>query len=74
MSEFRWYRKKAGLLRPYVPGEPMDRISVGPVDREKGSPKIGDWIARNPHNPDDQWLVAAEYFAENFEPIPSDHP
>ena len=25
-------------------------------------------IARNPKNHDDQWLVAAKYFADNFEP------
>jgi hypothetical protein len=27
-------------------------------------------IARNPKNHDDQWLVAAKYFADNFEPVP----
>jgi hypothetical protein len=26
-------------------------------------------IARNPKNHDDQWLVAAAYFADNFEPL-----
>jgi hypothetical protein len=26
-------------------------------------------IARNPKNNDDKWLVAAKYFADNFEPI-----
>jgi hypothetical protein len=28
----------------------------------------GDMIARNPKNHADQWLVSAEYFADNFEP------
>ena len=28
-----------------------------------------DMIARNPKNHDDQWLVAAAYFADNFEPL-----
>jgi hypothetical protein len=32
-----------------------------------GSPKAGDMIARNPGNHEDQWLVAAQYFADNFE-------
>jgi hypothetical protein len=32
-------------------------------------PKEGDMIARNPKNHKDQWLVAAQYFADNFEPI-----
>jgi hypothetical protein len=26
-------------------------------------------IARNPANHEDRWLVAAEYFAANFEPV-----
>jgi len=26
-------------------------------------------IARNPKNHDDQWLIAADYFADNFEPV-----
>jgi uncharacterized protein YozE (UPF0346 family) len=29
-------------------------------------------IARNPKNHDDKWLVAAQYFADNFEPIESE--
>lgn len=36
---------------------------------ENGSPKIGDMIARNPKNHEDQWLVAEQYFNDNFEPI-----
>jgi len=39
------------------------------VDREAGSPKIGDMIARNPKDHADQWLVSAQYFSDNFEPI-----
>ena len=30
------------------------------------SPKVGDMIARNPVHPDDQWIVAADYFAANY--------
>jgi hypothetical protein len=26
-----------------------------------------DMIARNPRNHEDQWLVSAQYFADNFE-------
>jgi hypothetical protein len=46
----------------------MDRVSVSAEDRAAGSPKHGDMIARNPNNHADQWLVAAQYFADNFEP------
>jgi hypothetical protein len=47
----------------------MDRISVSAPDKEAGSPKQGDMIARNPKNHDDQWLVAAAYFADFLEPL-----
>jgi hypothetical protein len=29
---------------------------------------LGDMIARNPKNHSDQWLVAKQYFEDNFEP------
>ena len=44
-------------------------ISVSQADLENGSPKIGDMIARNPKNHKDQWLVAQQYFKDNFEPM-----
>ena len=47
----------------------MTGISVSEVDKANGSPKIGDMIARNPKNRDDQWLVSAEYFRANFEAV-----
>jgi len=47
----------------------MTGVSVSIPDAMAGSPKIGDMIARNPANHDDRWLVAAAYFAANFEPI-----
>ena len=42
-------------------------VSISAVDRRNGSPKVGDMIARNPKNHNDQWLVAKEYFEDNFE-------
>ena len=42
-------------------------ISVSETDLQNGSPKSGDMIARNPLNQDDQWLVAEQYFKNNFE-------
>jgi hypothetical protein len=68
MSEFKQYRRKQiAELRPYDQGENMDGISVSDADAKAGSPKAGDMIARNPKNHDDQWLVAARYFADHFE-------
>lgn len=70
MIMFRKYKKIAfGELRPYVEGEDMTGISVADVDVKNGSPQLGDYIARNPSNHDDQWLVSAEYFAANFRPL-----
>ena len=71
LSEFKKYRRsQIAELRPYIEGEILSpRISVSATDAEAGSPKIGDMIARNPKNHDDQWLVAAKYFADNFEPV-----
>jgi hypothetical protein len=74
MSEFKQYRRKQiAELRPYVEGEVLsDRVSVSKSDREAGSPKVGDMIARNPINHEDQWLVAEKYFNDNFEPYSID--
>jgi len=70
LSEFKQYRRREmAELRPYVEGERMTGIAISPQDQEHGSPKPGDMIARNPKNHLDKWLVAAEYFADNFEPL-----
>ena len=42
-------------------------VSISDVDLANGSPKEGDMIARNPKNHLDQWLVAEQYFNDNFE-------
>lgn len=75
MEEFKQYRRKAiAELRPVTDAEVMlislaPNISLSMEDKENGSPKIGDMIARNPNNHNDQWLVAAKYFEDNFEEI-----
>lgn len=70
MTEFRQYRRtQIAEMTPWRPGFDMNSVSVSAPDREAGSPKAGDMIARNPKNHADRWLVAAQYFADNFEPI-----
>lgn len=70
MNGFKQYRRiQIAELRHYERGEPMDGISISAPDIDAGSPKSGDMIARNPKNFTDQWLVAAQYFADNFEPL-----
>jgi hypothetical protein len=67
---FKPYRRtQIAEMRPFVEGETLVDVSVSKPDLEAGSPKLGDMIARNPKNHADQWLVAAQYFADNFEPI-----
>lgn len=68
MTFTQYRRKQIAELRPYVPEENMTGISISAPDTEAGSPKVGDMIARNPKNYDDQWLVAKRYFEDNFEP------
>lgn len=46
--------------------ESMLKISISDYDLKNGSPKIGDMIARNPNNHNDQWLVSKDYFDANF--------
>lgn len=69
MSEFKQYKRK-GLseMRPYQPGEDTASVSISQPDKDAGSPKQGDMIARNPQNHADQWLVAKKYFEDNLEP------
>lgn len=70
MTDFVQYRRKQiAELTPWVPGMDERDISVSAPDKANGSPKAGDMIARNPKNHADQWLVAKQYFADNFEPI-----
>lgn len=70
MSEFKQYRRReTAELRPYVPDEEMEGISISAADLASGSPKVGDMIARNPKNHADQWLVAQQYFEDNFVPM-----
>ena len=68
MTEFRQYRRtQIAEMVPWVPDFNMEHVSVSAADRQAGSPKQGDMIARNPKNHADQWLVSAQYFADNFE-------
>ena len=45
------------------------KVSISDADLANGSPKIGDMIARNPKDYSDQWLVAEQYFKDNFEDL-----
>lgn len=59
---------KGFFMKPVLMADGVE-ISISAEDRKNGSPKIGDMIARNPKNHDDQWLVSEQYFTDNFESI-----
>jgi hypothetical protein len=75
MSKFKKYQRiQIAELRPVTDEEVMSRhlasnISMSMEDKEKGHPYIGDMVARNPENHNDQWLVTEEHFKKNFKPI-----
>ena len=64
---FKKYRKRGVTeMSPHIPGEDLSGKSVSPQD----TPHKGDMIARNVNNHDDQWLVAKQYFDDNYEEVP----
>ena len=69
MTQFKKYRRtNIAEMRPYVPGESLDGVSVSDVDDPENDHGM---IARNPNNHNDQRYVARKYFEDNFEPIDS---
>jgi hypothetical protein len=63
-----FYRKKAlQEMFAWTPDMPMDIVSVSDADKKNGSPKPGDMIAINIKDTTDFWLVAEEYFKNNYE-------
>ncbi len=65
---FKQYRRtQIAEMTPWVDGMHLPDVSISAPDIAAGSPKAGDMIARNPKNHEDKWLVAAKYFADNFE-------
>lgn len=63
----RYIRKGHTEATPWVSGMDMTNVSVSQADKDNGSPKTGDMVARNPKNFEDKWLIAAKYFEDNLE-------
>ena len=65
----KYKRKSISEMRPWTEDDykNLDVISISAADMKNGGPKLGDMIARNPENHNDQWLVAKQYFEENLE-------
>lgn len=63
-----YYRKKQlQKLIDWTPDFPMELVSISEADKNNGSPKEGDKIAFNPKDPTDIWLVAKQFFDDNYE-------
>lgn len=69
MTYKKYRRSQIAEMTDWTPDFDMKNVSVSVVDKQNGSPKSGDKIARNPKNHEDKWLVAAAYFTDNFEPL-----
>lgn len=74
-EEFKQYERTAVTeMRPYA-GTPEDdafiktSVSISYADKQAGSPKLGDMIARNPNNHSDMWLVSEQWFKDNYREV-----
>ena len=65
-SEFRTYRKSGE-----IEARRLDEVTMIPQYKGTGSMTgaVGDWLARDPHNPEDWWIVDATYFKEHYEEV-----
>jgi hypothetical protein len=64
------YRKRGTIeAEAWQPGIDMAGVSISEADKDQGSPKTGDMIARDPENPADRWLIGAAYFKRHYEPF-----
>lgn len=61
--------KSKGYISTHQTKDNTIQVSISDTDKNNGSPKIGDMIARNPNNHLDEWLVAEQYFKDNFEQL-----
>lgn len=60
---------KITVVPDYCDLKHPNKVSISEADLKNGSPQLGDMIARNPKNHEDQWLVARQYFNDNFEEL-----
>lgn len=66
-EEYKKYVRKGHTEAvEWTKGMDMSNVSISAADKEVGSPKTGDMIARNPLNHNDKWLIAKKYFQENL--------
>ena len=61
-----YIKKQVQPMMPYEYGMNMDGVSISEVDKSHGSPQDSDMIAVSPSNSKDRWLVAEQFFIDNY--------
>jgi hypothetical protein len=62
--EWKQYTKTGSVeATPWTPDYDMSKV------RSKETPVKGDMIARNPKDRDDQWLIKADFFEQNYQEL-----
>lgn len=70
MGNMKLYTKRASVpMEPWTPEVDMTNVSVHPTNAEHGHPKAGDFVAHDPANIIDRWLVTAEYHAATYKEV-----
>lgn len=68
--EYKQYsRTETVELAEWKPDMDLTGVFMSEADRESGSPKEGDRIARNPRNHAERWLVRAESFKDDYKAL-----
>ena len=77
MNKYKLYRRKETFELRDVTTQDIEEYKeegtikafIRQVDKDKGSPKIGDKIARNTKNIRHQWLIEEETFKSDWEEV-----
>lgn len=71
--EYTAHTKRAPcFMRPYEEGESLQGVAMGQHVGNPIEPKLGDWIAIDPGNTEDKWLITAEFYRQHYAPV--EHP
>lgn len=64
MEQDRLYVKMVPQpMHPWEPGEDLTGVSISEAD---SPPSEGDFIATNPDNPSDRWLIKKDYHKKHY--------
>ena len=64
----KYQKKQLTEMIPYTKGFDLTGVSISDFDKQNGSPKPGDFIARGADH-SDMWLIAAKYHKDNYQVV-----